>query len=258
MLCVTIGICFLLQEDMPVQKDSGREVSGKISAAPVNEEREERVERVAVSSPGDSGAGSVVQKTEAGAPPAPADPPKEEGRPARAPSDPAPAPDPELRIVAPDSIPSAPATEEDDIADQAEPSPPTPDAHVAQALQEAAAMVALKEEGLSPDLVDNDDSLVREVTSARFVMRGNLIKLILKGNAAMIGHASVYRKPDRVALDLAGKWKIKLPRVPSNRLIQSVRLGYHDDMTRLVFDMKTMGEVTLVPLDRNSLELRIQ
>ncbi len=89
-------------------------------------------------------------------------------------------------------------------------------------------------------------------------MRGSLIKLVLQANAALVGHCSELREPDRVILDLAGKWKLELPHVPSNRLIRAVRVGYHEDKTRLVFDMKTTGEVTLVPLDRNSLELRIR
>ena len=74
----------------------------------------------------------------------------------------------------------------------------------------------------------------------------------------MVGHYSVLGNPDRVVLDLAGNWEITVPRVPSNRLIQAVRVGQHEDKTRIVFDMKTMGRVALVPLNRNSLELSIQ
>ena len=98
----------------------------------------------------------------------------------------------------------------------------------------------------------------RVVTSAKFSMKGSLIKLVLQGNAPMVGHYSVLGNPDRVVLDLAGNWEITVPRVPSNRLIQAVRVGQHDDKTRIVFDMKTMGRVALVPLNRNSLELSIQ
>lgn len=98
----------------------------------------------------------------------------------------------------------------------------------------------------------------RVVTSAKFSMKGSLIKLVLQGNAPMVGHYSILGNPDRVVLDLAGNWEITVPRVPSNRLIQAVRVGQHDDKTRIVFDMKTMGRVALVPLNRNSLELSIQ
>ena len=98
----------------------------------------------------------------------------------------------------------------------------------------------------------------RVVTSAKFVMKGSLIKLVLRGNAPMVGHFYVLESPDRVVLDLAGNWKIEVPRVPSNRLIGSVRVGQHEDKTRLVFDMKNTGKVALVPLNRNALELRIQ
>ena len=98
----------------------------------------------------------------------------------------------------------------------------------------------------------------RVVTSAKFSMKGSLIKLVLQGNAPMVGHYSILGNPDRVVLDLAGNWEINVPRVPSNRLIQAVRVGQHEDKTRIVFDMKTMGKVALVPVNRNSLELSIQ
>lgn len=98
----------------------------------------------------------------------------------------------------------------------------------------------------------------RVVTSAKFSMQGSQIKLILQGNAPMVGHYFTLGNPDRVVLDLAGNWEIEIPRVPSNRLIQAVRVGLHDDKTRIVFDMKTTGKVALVPLNRNSLELCIQ
>ncbi len=98
----------------------------------------------------------------------------------------------------------------------------------------------------------------RVVTSAKFSMKGSLIKLTLRGNSPMIGHYYVLEDPDRVVLDLAGNWKIDVPKVPSNRLIGAVRVGQHEDKTRLVFDMKTMGKAVLVPLNRNALELRIK
>ena len=98
----------------------------------------------------------------------------------------------------------------------------------------------------------------RVITSAKFSMKGSLIKLTLRGNSPMVGHFYVLESPDRVVLDLAGNWKVDMPKVPSNRLIGGVRVGQHEDKTRLVFDMKTTGRVALVPLNRNALELRIQ
>lgn len=98
----------------------------------------------------------------------------------------------------------------------------------------------------------------RVVTSAKFSMKGSLIKLTLRGNSPMIGHFYVLEDPDRVVLDLAGNWQIEVPKVPSNRLIGAVRVGQHEDKTRLVFDMKNPGKAALVPLNRNALELRIQ
>lgn len=116
---------------------------------------------------------------------------------------------------------------------------------------------------LSPveDVLVSDDpakTYDRVVTSAKFSMKGSLIKLTLRGNSPMIGHFYVLEDPDRVVLDLAGNWQIDVPKVPSNRLIGGVRVGQHEDKTRLVFDMKTPGKAALVPLNRNALELRIQ
>ncbi|WP_446424261.1 AMIN domain-containing protein [Mailhella sp.] len=98
----------------------------------------------------------------------------------------------------------------------------------------------------------------RVITSAKYAMKGSLIKLVLHGNAPMVGNFYVLTEPDRVVLDLAGNWEVELPKVPSNRLIAAARVGQHDDKTRLVFDMKNTGKVALVPLNRNALELRIQ
>lgn len=98
----------------------------------------------------------------------------------------------------------------------------------------------------------------RIITSARFSMQGSQIKLVLQGNAPMVGHYFPLKEPERIVLDLAGHWKIAMPNVPANRLIQAVRVGQHDDKTRIVFDMKTPGKAALVPLNRNALELRIQ
>jgi hypothetical protein len=101
-------------------------------------------------------------------------------------------------------------------------------------------------------------SFDRIVTSAQFVMDGSLIKLVLKGNAPMVGHCFQLHDPERVVLDLAGKWRIQIPRVPSNRLIQAVRLGQHENKTRLVFDLKNPGKSALVPVNRNALELHVR
>ena len=126
-----------------------------------------------------------------------------------------------------------------------------------------AALADARSGRLAPveDVLVEDDPAKeydRVVTSAKFSMKGSLIKLTLRGNSPMIGHFYVLESPDRVVLDLAGNWKIDMPKVPSNRLIGAVRVGQHEDKTRLVFDMKTVGKAALVPLNRNALELRIQ
>lgn len=136
-----------------------------------------------------------------------------------------------------------------------EAAPKQAEAPAAKAAPEQAAAAQSSAEKASED---KKPQYERVVTSARFSMQGSQIKLVLQGNAPMVGHYFTLAEPDRVVLDLAGNWDVAVPRVPSNRLIEAVRVGQHDDKTRIVFDMKTQGKVALVPLNRNSLELRIQ
>ena len=150
-------------------------------------------------------------------------------------------------------------------AEKAAPEPPAKsseneaaDKRSAEAANKTAAETRASASEATAETTKAAPKYERVVTSAKFSMQGSQIKLILQGNAPMVGHYFTLGDPDRVVLDLAGNWEIEMPRVPSNRLIQSARVGQHDDKTRIVFDMKTMGKVALVPLNRNALELRIQ
>lgn len=150
-------------------------------------------------------------------------------------------------------------------AEKAAPEPPAKpseneaaDKRSAEAANKTAAETRVSASEATAETAKAAPKYERVVTSAKFSMQGSQIKLILQGNAPMVGHYFTLGDPDRVVLDLAGNWEIEMPRVPSNRLIQSARVGQHDDKTRIVFDMKTMGKVALVPLNRNALELRIQ
>ncbi|MBO4312114.1 MAG: AMIN domain-containing protein [Desulfovibrionaceae bacterium] len=129
--------------------------------------------------------------------------------------------------------------------------PLPPSSAAAAQPQKASAFVPKREE-------PRPQSFDRVVTSAQFVMDGSLIKLVLQGNAPMVGHCFQLHDPERVVLDLSGTWRIQIPRVPSNRLIQSVRLGRHENKTRLVFDLKNPGRSALVPVNRNALELHVR
>ena len=270
MLCVTVGICYMVQEDPSSMKTSGREMSGRlagldaVAAAPAPQVPvvQEAGSAAPVSGSLAPAASAVVSEKPGGDAPAraevPAPAPREEPvKPAvQEPAKPA----PEL------SAPLAPADKEPAASAPAGTVKEESSAQKESAVPEAApAEVHKKEAAAEPapasareKKAQAEEPFVREVTSAKFVMQGSLIKLVLRGNASMVGHYSVLKEPDRVVLDLAGNWKIEVPRVPSNRLIKAVRVGHHDDMTRLVFDMKTTGKVALVPLNRNALELRIR
>ena len=65
--------------------------------------------------------------------------------------------------------------------------------------------------------------------------------------------------PDRVVLDIAGDWKLAVPRVPSNRMLRELRLGARGDGIRLVADMRVKpNKATLKQAGSRVLELRIR
>ena len=267
MLCVTVGIWYMVQEDPSSLKSSGREMSGRLAgldavATPVPQTAPSAVQDIVSAAPS-SGSRTAVEQTEAEAPAhdaAVAPAPREESvKPAvQEPAKPAPEVSAPLASAEKEAVsgkgnavsePAKPATEESSAGKEAAPAP-------VQQKKETAAEPAPAP--AQEKKAQAEEPFVREVTSAKFVMQGSLIKLVLRGNASMVGHYSVLKNPNRVVLDLAGSWKIEVPRVPSNRLIKAVRVGHHDDKTRLVFDMKTTGKVALVPLNRNALELHIR
>lgn len=80
------------------------------------------------------------------------------------------------------------------------------------------------------------------------------------GDAKMEFSHMVLENPSRVAVDLAGEWKIpSLPGIPRNDLVEKVRVGHDGAKTRITIDMKEKPRrVTLVPArDGRGVDVRV-
>ena len=64
--------------------------------------------------------------------------------------------------------------------------------------------------------------------------------------------------PDRLVIDLDGKWQVKAPGVPKNPAVTNVRIGKNDDKTRIVIDLsgKVQPKFTLSK-DGHTLDIRL-
>lgn len=65
--------------------------------------------------------------------------------------------------------------------------------------------------------------------------------------------------PDRLVVDLIGKWKVPTPTVPSNTIIQRVRVGEAPERTRIVLDLKRPLKVDkIVQVNDTTINVRMQ
>ena len=64
--------------------------------------------------------------------------------------------------------------------------------------------------------------------------------------------------PERLVIDLDGKWQVKAPGVPKNPAVTNVRIGKGDDKTRIVIDLtgKIQPKFTLSK-DGHTLDIRL-
>ncbi len=97
------------------------------------------------------------------------------------------------------------------------------------------------------------------ITSATIKFSGSTAILHLQGDAPIQYKYIVLPNPDRLALDLVGAWSVSAPVVPSNRVIEKVRVGRYGENTRIVLDLKaapTKHEV--VKSGDKGIEVRVQ
>ena len=67
------------------------------------------------------------------------------------------------------------------------------------------------------------------------------------------------KNPDRYVVDLQGNWGIQTPRLPADLWIKEIRVGHHEDATRLVFELnRTPKSATAAKVNGSTVEVRIK
>lgn len=67
------------------------------------------------------------------------------------------------------------------------------------------------------------------------------------------------KNPDRYVVDLQGNWGIQIPRLPADLWIKDIRVGHHEDATRLVFELnRTPKSATAAKVNNSTVEVRIK
>lgn len=65
--------------------------------------------------------------------------------------------------------------------------------------------------------------------------------------------------PERLVVDLIGKWDVPIPTVPSNTIIQRVRVGDASERTRIVLDLKRALQADkIVQVNDTTINIRMQ
>lgn len=97
-------------------------------------------------------------------------------------------------------------------------------------------------------------------TITKFVVlardKGATVRLV--GAAPIVYKNMLLSGPDRLVIDLDGKWQVKAPGVPKNPAVTNVRLGKDGDKTRIVIDLsgKIQPKFTLSK-DGHTLDIRL-
>ena len=97
-------------------------------------------------------------------------------------------------------------------------------------------------------------------TITKFVVfardKGATVRLV--GAAPIVYKNIQLSGPERLVIDLDGKWQVKAPGVPKNTAVTNVRLGKGDDKTRIVIDLtgKLQPKFTLSK-DGRTLDIRL-
>lgn len=95
--------------------------------------------------------------------------------------------------------------------------------------------------------------------SATRLELGKSVVFRMTGAAPIKTKTLLLTGPDRYVVDLQGKWGIQLPRVPKDLWISGIRLGHHEDSTRLVFELtRTPESAKVVKINDRTVEVRIR
>ncbi|WP_291440789.1 AMIN domain-containing protein [Desulfovibrio sp.] len=112
-----------------------------------------------------------------------------------------------------------------------------------------------------PERATAEKPAPKKLEITRFVVfardKGATIRLV--GTAPIEYKSMTLNNPERLVIDIEGKWQIKAPGVPKNPLVTNVRLGKFADKTRVVIDLSGKAAHTryILSKDKMSLDIRV-
>lgn len=96
------------------------------------------------------------------------------------------------------------------------------------------------------------------ITATRLEL-GKSVVFRITGAAPIKTKTLLLKDPNRYVVDLQGNWGIQLPRVPKDLWISGIRLGHHEETTRLVFELtRAPVSAKVVKINNTTVEVRIQ
>ena len=96
------------------------------------------------------------------------------------------------------------------------------------------------------------------ITATRLEL-GKSVVFRMTGAAPIKTKTLLLKDPNRYVVDLQGNWGIQLPRVPKALWISGIRLGHHEESTRLVFELtRAPVSAKVVKINNTTVEVRIQ
>lgn len=96
------------------------------------------------------------------------------------------------------------------------------------------------------------------ITATRLEL-GKDVVFRITGAAPIQTKTLLLKEPDRYVVDLQGKWGIDVPRVPKDLWIKTIRVGQHEEATRLVFELtRTPESAKVVKINAKTVEVRIK
>ena len=96
------------------------------------------------------------------------------------------------------------------------------------------------------------------ITATRLEL-GKSVVFRMTGAVPIKTKTLLLKDPNRYVVDLQGNWGIQLPRVPKDLWISGIRLGHHEESTRLVFELtRAPVSAKVVKINNTTVEVRIQ
>jgi hypothetical protein len=135
---------------------------------------------------------------------------------------------------------------------QAAPKAAAPEKIVAEQRPRTAEIKPLPEEDLS-------ESAAHSLKAVSLHFAGKNMKLRLEANNAFPCKSFVLTGPDRLVIDLPGKWSgMAVPQIPQNNLVKNARLGKQPAGPRLVLDLARPLRGHTVQRSYNVVEVLLQ